>query len=98
MDVARTSKPVGYESTSSRSIANGDKLVESLFAAVRRSDATPEERRLALVRAGLIAQAYNFSEPELMESIFGLSSSSLALQYDGDLYLGSGDDRIHGGS
>ena len=37
-----------------------DVLVEAIFEAVDRQEFSPEQKRVAVVRAGLIAQAYVF--------------------------------------
>jgi hypothetical protein len=51
-----------------------DKLVVAIFEAIRREQATPEERRVALVRAGVIAGTY-FLGDGLSESVFSSLSS-----------------------
>jgi hypothetical protein len=47
-----------------------DKLVGVIFEAVKAERANPEERRLAVVRAGLIAQIYGPLD-STTEKIFG---------------------------
>lgn len=47
-----------------------DKLVVAVFEAIRREEATPEERRVALVRAGVIAGTY-FVGDGLSDTVFG---------------------------
>jgi hypothetical protein len=47
-----------------------DKLLCVILDSIRREQASPEERRLALVRAGLIAQAYGPLD-SITEAVFG---------------------------
>jgi hypothetical protein len=63
---------------------NGDALVNSIFEAARKESGTAEDRRIAIVRAGLIAQAYCGSP--LVEDVFGPNTAELLnlLQHDKD--------------
>lgn len=47
-----------------------DPLVSVIFQAMKKEKATPNDRRLAIVRAGLIAQMYA-DDSKLTEKIFG---------------------------
>jgi hypothetical protein len=64
-----------------------DPLVNAIFAAINRRQGTPEERRMALVRAGIIAQAYQGDS--LVDSVFA-SAGDDALHDNDDLNLRSG--------
>jgi hypothetical protein len=63
---------------------NQDRLTTVIFEAVKREPATAEERRRAIVRAGLIAQAY-ICELELTNAVLG---SQDVLDNNRDLDLG----------
>ena len=45
-----------------------NQLVDMVFTAIRKADATPQQRKSAVIRAGLIAQAYNDSD--CIEEVF----------------------------
>jgi hypothetical protein len=64
-----------------------DPLVDAIFAAIKQEQCSPGERRLALVRAGLIAQAYQFQDEVLMDSVFASASGDRALHDNDDLHL-----------
>ena len=61
--------------------------MRAIFAAVNREQASPEERRLALVRAGVVASAYQGDS--LVDTVFASASDSF-LHQNGDLNLGRG--------
>jgi hypothetical protein len=61
-----------------------DRLVAAIFDAIAREQASPEERRMAVVRAGAIAQLY--MGDVLTEMIFG-SAPEGVLQNDNRLDL-----------
>jgi hypothetical protein len=67
-------------------VTGKDVLVEAIFEAVSRIEASPEGRRLAVVRAGVIAQAYQGDA--LTEEVFG-SCADQVLHDDNDLNLRS---------
>jgi len=48
-----------------------DVLVNAIFDAVSKMDASPDDRRLAIIRASQIAQAYNGECESLIASVFG---------------------------
>jgi hypothetical protein len=50
-----------------------DELVLAIFEAMKHAEATPHQRKGAIIRAGMIAQAYN-DTGELIEKVFGSSS------------------------
>jgi hypothetical protein len=52
-----------------------NQLVDVVFSAIRKADATPQQRKSAVIRAGLIAQAYNDSD--CIEEIFSPLPESL---------------------
>ena len=54
-----------------------DKLVKAVFEALKQETASPEDRRIAICRAGQIAQAYMGANDELLESVFGLGPNRL---------------------
>jgi len=60
-----------------------DRVVEAILALVRKEPADPELNRQAIVRAGLIAQAYSGCDPDLLRDVFG-SGSHNVLQHDND--------------
>jgi hypothetical protein len=61
-----------------------DALVNAILAAVNREQASPEERRMAIVRAGIIAQSYQGDS--LVDVVFASTSSGLFHEND-DLHL-----------
>jgi len=48
-----------------------DDLVDVIFAAMRNQPATVEDRWRAVMRAGKIAEAYRYENPELLVPLFG---------------------------
>ncbi len=64
-----------------------DPLVSAIFAAINREQGSPEERRMACVRAGVIAQAYQGDL--LVDTLFASTPDSL-LHKDDNLHLSLG--------
>ena len=64
-----------------------DKLVNAIFTAIRNQQASPRERLNAVIRAGLICQAYAgwSGENTVDEILFSLSSNSF--ENDKDLLV-----------
>lgn len=73
------SVPGKYPPKASVGVGDCDVLVKAIFAAVDLVGYTPEQKRVGMVRAGLIAQAYVF-EADLLFS----------LNQDGDVNAGFG--------
>jgi hypothetical protein len=48
-----------------------DSLVQKIFEAAKRESASAAECRMALTRAGQIAQAYAYADSDLLGSVFG---------------------------
>ncbi len=67
-----------------------DRVVAAIFEAVACIDVSPEQRRIAVVRAGLIAQAYQGDS--LAEDVFGSSSDEFHNNDDLNLRRGSSAD------
>jgi hypothetical protein len=61
-----------------------DQMVEAIFDSVRRKQGSPEERRSAIVRAGVIAQAYQGEL--LVDALFSFEGDG-ALHHNNDLHL-----------
>lgn len=59
---------------------SNDHLVSKIFDAVNKVSVSREEKRRAIIRAGLIAQAYNVADEATLESVFG----PLAIDLDED--------------
>jgi hypothetical protein len=55
---------------------SGDKLVNAIFAAIKKVPASSVDRMRAICRAGHIAEAYSgfYTDNELMEAVFGSTS------------------------
>lgn len=66
-----------------RQLENRDRAVEAIFELMRQQPADPEANRQAIVRAGLIAQAYCGASHELLEGVFGSATENM-LQKDID--------------
>ncbi len=62
-----------------------DRWLNVIMCALKREDGSPEERRIALMRAGRIAEAYFGSDCATMEAVFGSGSSLCALQDSADV-------------
>jgi hypothetical protein len=73
----------------------GDILVNTIFDAIRKTEASPDERRIAVIRAGLIAQTYAEGDT-LTEQVF--ASCHESLQKNDNLNLRSGVTAINGGT
>jgi hypothetical protein len=48
-----------------------DTIVEKIFEVAANETSSPESCRQAIIRAGQIAQAYNFVDSDLLGSVFG---------------------------
>lgn len=65
---------------------HNDALVEAILKAINQQPGTAEEKRVAVARAGLIAQAYQFRASSLFEQdrdvnhSLGMSNDSAATQ------------------
>ena len=57
-----------------------DEWFKVIVNALKTKQAHPDERRLALVRAGLIAQAYSGSNNTTLTEVFGSNTSADSLQ------------------
>jgi hypothetical protein len=71
-----------------------DSLVNKILEAARSESATPHDRHQALIRAGLIAQAYIGADSGLIEQVFG-STADLVLKDNGVNDDGSHSSRSH---
>jgi hypothetical protein len=72
----------------------GDRLLASIFDAIKKEKASPADRRMAVVRAGLVAQMYA-DDHSLTDNIFG---SLDQFEDDDNLNLRSRGETVHGGT
>lgn len=66
-----------------------DSQVNLILDAVKRGIGSVRERQMAIVRAGLLAQAYTNYDDEMLEEVFGLGADSM-LKNDVDIHTAVG--------
>jgi hypothetical protein len=63
-----------------KAVTGHDKWFNAIVNALKNSKSHPDERRAAIVRAGLIAQAYAGADGETLTEVFGSDFSDNTLQ------------------